>query len=78
MRYKAGLSPENVYGFVNLCGVESGFETLKMAPTHLFILCMVDIVAKVEDDYVVASKLVLKGHDYGCFMGFFLGGGDYK
>ena len=63
---KANSSPQHIYGFVNSFGVEGGIETLKMAPTRLLVLRMVDIVAKVEVDYVVVSNLVLEGHNYGC------------
>ena len=48
MRYKVDQCPKNVYGFVNPFGVESGVETLKMKPTRLFVLCMVDIDGEVE------------------------------
>ena len=36
-----------------------------MAPTYLLVLKMVDVVAEVESNYVVVSKFVLEGHDYG-------------
>ena len=36
VRFKGDWSPKNVYGFVNPFGVESGVETLKMAPSRLF------------------------------------------
>lgn len=58
-------SPEHIYEFMNSFGVEGNIETLKMAPTRLFVLHMIDVLAEVEVDYLVVSKLVLKGHDYG-------------
>ena len=54
-----------MYGFVNPLCVDGDVETLKMAPTRLFVLRMVDVVAKVEAGYVAVSKLVLEGHAYG-------------
>ena len=73
--HKVKSSPKNVYGFVDPFGVDGGVETFMMTPTHLFVLHMVDVVAKIETDYVVISKLVLEGHGYG-FLGLLLGG-DY-
>ena len=52
---------------MNLFGVDSGVETLKMAPFHMLVLRMVEVVAKVEVDFVAVSKLVLESHDYGLF-----------
>ena len=75
MGYKVNFSPKNVYGFVNPFGVDGGVETFMMTPTHLLVLHMVDVVAKVEADYVIISKLVLEGHGYGC-LGLLLRG-DY-
>ena len=63
MGYKVNPSLENVHGFVNLFSSYGGVHTLKMAPTRLLILHMVDVV---EPDYVVVSKFVLEGYDYGC------------
>jgi hypothetical protein len=72
VRYKVDWCPNNVYGFVNPFGVESGVETLKMSPTCLFVLYMVDIDGEVGHNYLVVSILVLEGHDYGC-LGHFWG-----
>jgi hypothetical protein len=73
--YKVKLSPKNVYGFVDPFGADGGVKTFMKTPTHLLVLHMVDVVAKVEANYVVISKLVLEGHGYGC-LGLLLGG-DY-
>lgn len=75
MGCKVNSSPKNDYGFMNLFGVDSGVETLKMAPFHMLVLRMVEVVAKVEVDFVAVSKLVLESHDYGLFGSLF--GGDY-
>ena len=64
VRYKINLSPKNVYGIVKPFGLDNGIKPLKMAPTCLLVLHMVDIVANVEADYVTVSKHVFEGHDY--------------
>lgn len=58
------MSLKNVYGIVKPFGLDGGIETLKMAPTCLLVLHMVNVVAKVEADYVAVSKHVFEGHDY--------------
>ena len=75
MGYKVNLSSENICGFVNSFGVDNGVQLLKLAPTRLLVLHMVDVVAEVTTSYVAISKLVLDDHNDGCLDLFFWGGG---
>lgn len=70
MWYKTLSPSKNTYGLVNPFGVDHGVETLKVAPSHLLILHIVDIVSEIEANYVAVSKFLFEGHDYGCLSQF--------